>query len=914
MTISTGSLIARYRVLNKIGAGGMGEVYLAEDSSLGRKVAIKVLPEQFTKDADRVRRFEQEAKSASSLNHPNIITIYEVGKIQAEAGELNFIATEFIEGETLRQQMNDDQLNLVDALDVVIQAASALQAAHSVGIAHRDIKPENIMVRPDGYVKILDFGLAKLTEQTSTGDLAADQEAVTKSLLETQPGMVIGTVSYMSPEQARGQRVDGRTDIFSLGIVLYELICKRRPFTGATTSDMIAALLVSEPAKLSSQLPNVPLDLERIVNRMLIKDRELRYQTAQEVLGDLKRVKARLDLLGLDYDESVETGETLPLASATAEMPGEQVSGNQALLSVDLPTAELPAVSVSVEQALPQADDFATSIAPAVTSSGLPLQSFETNIAPISSAAQPSTPPPTSFTAPPVSSSPVPPAAVATAPTAVITAQPKNRRKLMYGLLAFAVLGVVAAVLVFQFTRSSDAIDSVAVLPFVNETQDSEAEYLTEGITESLINTLSQLPELSISSRNAVIQYKGKEQDARKVGKELEVKAVLVGRLTRRGNEVRVNAELVETRNGRQIWGDNFIRRTSDLLALQEEITQKLAGKLRPRFTQTKQNSLAKVGTDNAEAYELYLKGRYFWNQGTPEAMQKADEFFEAAAGKDSAYAEAIAGCAACHALGSGGDTPQESMTKAKQVALAALKKDDKLVDAHLTLASVNFRYDWDFASAERQFKRAIELDPKNATAHQRYAEFLALLGRHQEANTEVWKARSLDPHSLSVNQAIGAIQYYAKDYDHAVEHLKKTLAIDDSYAPAHTSLGLAFEQTGKKQEAVLELLRAKLLMGERGDYLTSLKKAYAETNADGFWRRELEHLGEEAKTRYVPSSSIAALHTRLGENDLALAALGKGLAEKDSGMVELKVEPVFEPIRKLPKFGELLKQIGLTQ
>ncbi len=885
MTISTGSLIARYRILNKIGAGGMGEVYLAEDSSLGRKVAVKVLPEQFTQDSDRVRRFEQEAKSASSLNHPNIITIYEVGKHE----NLHFIATEFIEGETLRQQMNDDQLELVDALDVIVQAASALQAAHSVGIAHRDIKPENIMVRPDGYVKILDFGLAKLTEQTSTGDLAADQDAITKSLLETQPGLVIGTVAYMSPEQARGQRVDGRTDIFSLGIVLYELVCKRRPFTGATTSDMIAALLVSEPPKLSAQLPNVPLELERIVSRMLIKDREQRYQTAQEVLSDLKRVKARLDLLGLNADEADETAETLPLK---------------------LPTNEAPKPLVSDEKALAASDDFATSyavnLAPATTASGkqnLPEQSFETSIAPVATFS----PQPAPQTISQVASSTV-------SETTKIVGPPRRSRKLVYALLAVVALAIIVIALTWRAASGSDAVDSIAVLPFINETQDSEAEYLTEGITESLINTLSELPELSISSRNAVIQYKGKEQDARKVGQELEVKAVLIGRLTRRGNEVRVNAELVDTRNGRQIWGDNFTRRTSDLLALQEEITQKLAGKLRPRFAESNSNSLAKVGTENAEAYELYLKGRYYWNQGTPDAMKKADEFFEAAAGKDSRYAEAVAGCAACHAAGSDGETPQESMTKAKQVALAALKADGNLVDAHLTLAKVNFRYDWDFAMAEREFKRAIELDPNSAVAHQRYAEFLALMGRHNEAETEVWKARSLDPRSLPVNQAIGAIQYYAKNYDHAAEHLKKTLAIDDKYAPAHTSLGLVFEQTGKKQDAVVELLRAKLLMGERGEYLTSLKKAYAESNEAGFWRRELEHLNEQATQRYVPSSSMAALHTRLGETDLAMAALEKGLAEKDGGMVELKVEPVFEPLRKLPKFGDLLKRIGLTQ
>ncbi|MBS1789299.1 MAG: protein kinase [Acidobacteria bacterium] len=882
MMITTGSLITRYRVLNKIGVGGMGEVYLAEDTTLGRKVAIKILPERFTQDSDRVKRFEHEAKSASGLNHPNIITIYEFGKLEG----LHFIATEFIEGDTLRQLVNDDRLSLVDALDVVIQAAGALQAAHSVGIAHRDIKPENIMVRPDGYVKILDFGLAKLTEQTSTGDLAVDEDAVTKSLLETQPGLVIGTVAYMSPEQARGQRVDGRTDIFSLGIVLYELICKRRPFTGATTSDMIASLLVAEPPKLSAHLPNVPHELERIVSRMLVKDREQRYQTAQEVVADLKRVKARLDLLGLNYDESDETGETLPL-----ELPTSKTSGEQSAKSADT-----------------LATNYATNIAPAAVSTSnqnLSSQSFETNIGPVATVAQQ---PATQTTSQPFANAAVGAAAMAE--------QPNRSRKLIYALLVVLLLAAVATALTLQAMRSSDngAIDSVAVLPFINVTQDPEAEYLTEGITESLINTLSQLPDLSISSRNAVIQYKGKEQDARKVGQELEVKAVLVGRLTRRGNEVRVNAELVDTRNGRQIWGDSFTRRTSDLLALQEEITQKLAGKLSPRFAQSNQDSLARVGTENAEAYELYLKGRYYWNQGTLDAMKKADEFFEAAAGKDSRYAEAVAGCAACHAAGTDRVTPQESMTKAKQVALAALKADGNLVDAHLTLATVNFRYDWDFATAEREFKRAIELDPKSAVAHQRYAEFLALLGRHKEANTEVWLARSLDPRSLAVNQAIGAIQYYAKEYDHAADHLKKTLAIDDKYAPAHTSLGLVFEQTGKQQEAVMELLRAKLLMGESGEYLTSLKKAFAESKEAGFWRRELEHLSEESKMHYVASSSLAALHTRLGETDLALAALEKGLAEKDGGMVELKVEPLFEPLHKLPKFDDLLKRIGLNQ
>ncbi|MEP7343122.1 MAG: protein kinase [Acidobacteriota bacterium] len=880
MAISTGSQVGRYQIIQKLGAGGMGEVYLAEDVSLGRKAAIKILPEHFTQDADRVRRFTQEARSASALNHPNIITIYEIGKVSAETVDLHFIATEFIEGDTLRQRMNAQWMALGQALDVAIQAASALQAAHTAGIAHRDIKPENIMLRPDGYVKVLDFGLAKLTEQNVTGDLTADADGLTKSLFETQPGLVIGTVAYMSPEQARGQRVDGRTDIFSLGVVLYEMASGRRPFNGATASDMIAALLVSEPASLSQQMPNIPADLERIVSRMLAKDRDERYQTAREVVNDLNRVKARLSL-------EEETGETAMLEPPTARLPS--------------------ASSARVNE--PAAISFATNIGPGIVP-GLSSQpsgqasgpkSFETNIAPVSAASQ-------QFSAQSLAQ------AAASGATASIQKPTRRWRRYALALVVLLAVAVTGALLSPIYERLFGKVDSIAVLPFTNVNEDPDAEYLSDGITESLINALSQLPEVSVSSRNAVIRYKSTEADARSVGHELDVKAILFGRLMRRGDSMTINAELVDVRNGRQIWGERFTRKVSDLMSVQEEIAQKISDKLRWRLTDQQKNTLANAGTQNPEAYDLYLKGRYYWNQDTLDAKKKADEFFEAAAGKDGSYAAAFAGCAACHAAGSDGEAPVQSMAKAKQVAMAALKRDATSLDAHLTLATVNFRYDWDFATAEREFQRALELAPKSAVARQRYAEFLALMGRHKEANTEIWKARSLDPRSLPVNQALGAIQYYAREYGHAADHLKKTLAIDDSFAPAHTSLGLVYEQTGKPQDAVLELLRAKLLLREDRAYLDSLKKAYAESKAAGFWRTELDHLNQQAKQRYIPSSSIAALHTRLGENDLALATLEKGLAEKDGGMVELKVEPVFERLRSLPRFKELMRQVGLGQ
>ncbi len=886
MAISAGSQIARYRVLQKIGAGGMGEVYLAEDASLGRKAAIKILPEHYTQQPDRVRRFEQEARAASALNHPNIITIYEIGKIESEEGSLHFIATEFIEGDTLRQRMNARWMTLSEALDVAIQSASALQAAHDNGIAHRDIKPENIMLRPDGYVKVLDFGLAKLTELNVTGELpdeASDLDAATKSLFETQPGLVIGTVAYMSPEQARGHRVDGRTDIFSLGIVLYEMISGRRPFNGATTSDMIAALLVGEPARLSSQLPSIPVELERIVSRMLIKDRDERYQSAREVVNDLNRIKARISL-------AAETGET-------------------ALL--EAPTARLVDASSATENE-PTAMTYATNIGPGIIPglssqpSGQPSgqasgqKSYDTMIA-------------SSAMAQPFSQQTIAPAQTgAMGTTAAIQPARRGWRRYALALVALLAIGVTGALLLPFYGRTFGKIDSIAVLPFNNVNEDPDAEYLSDGITESLINTLSQLPEVSVSSRNAVIRYKGPDPDARSVGHELDVKAVLLGRLVRRGDSLTINAELVDARNGRQIWGERFTRKVSDLLALEEEIAQKISGKLRWRLTDQQQNALVNVGTQNPEAYDLYLKGRYYWNQNSPDAKKKADEFFEEAAGMDGSFAAAFAGCAACHAAGSDGNAPVQGMVKAKQVALAALKRDATSYEAHLTLATVNFRYDWDFPTAEREFKRALELAPRSAVAHQRYAEFLALMGRHKEANIEIWKARSLDPRSLPVNQAVGAIQYYAGEYDHALDHLKKTLAIDDGFAPAHTSLGLVYEQTGKPQDAVLELLRAKLLMHEDRAYLDSLKKAYAASNAAGFWRAELDHLNAEAKQHYISPASIAALQTRLGENDLALASLEKGLNDKDGGMVELKVEPVFERLRSLPKFRDLVRRVGL--
>ncbi|MGH9846225.1 MAG: protein kinase domain-containing protein, partial [Blastocatellia bacterium] len=847
-----GQTLSHYRILEKLGAGGMGEVYLAEDDRLGRKLALKVLPEQFMQDAERVKRFEQEARAASALNHPNIITIYDIG----HAGNLHYLATEFIEGETLRSRMDARRLTVDEAMEIALQTAAALQAAHNAGIAHRDIKPENIMLRPDGYVKVLDFGLAKLTEQTSSD--AQDLEAPTRSLFETHPGLVIGTVAYMSPEQARGQRVDGRTDIFSLGIVLYEMISGQRPFGGLTVSDMIASLLTAAPARLSEHLPAAPIELEQIINRMLAKNRDERFQTAQEVIAALKRVKSR-------REPGADPGETRPFDS-----PPELFVAPASLHPEDTP----PATRYETRGSQPPASH----------------TSYETNIIRVAQAEAP------------------------TAAAAPVPIRAQSRRRWLLPALIVLALAVTGAFVALQRMRGEARIDSIAVLPFVNESNDPEADYLSEGIMEGVINSLSQWPELGVSARNSVIRYRGQEADAGAVGRELDVKAVLLGRIARRGKDLTINAELVNARNGRQIWGERFTRKITDLIAVQEEIARKVGDKLQLRLNDEAAKNLAASMPGNAEAYDLYLKGRYFWNKGTVEDKHKADEYFEAAFAKDSSYALAAAGCAACHAAGADREPPAKSMTKAKMVALIALKKNGKLADPHLTLADVNLRYDWNFDDAEREFKRAIELEPKNAMAHLRHAEFLALMGRRKEALNELNVARRLDPQSLPVNQAFGTLAYYSNNYRDAVKHLRDTLLLDDDFAPAHTGLGLAYEQQGQTQDAVLEFMRARMLSRENPENVTALKKAYAEQGREAFWREYLSQLQKESKAHYIPSSAIAAVHVRLGQHDHAFQSLNKALVEKDGGLVELKVEPVFDPLRPNTKFHELLRRVGLAQ
>lgn len=842
----TGETISNYRILEKIGAGGMGEVFLAEDISLGRKLALKILPKHFTQDPERVRRFEQEARAASALNHPNIITIYQIGLHEGA----QYIATEYIEGETLRRFIRGKRMRPMEAVEIALQCAGALSAAHQAGIVHRDIKPENIMVRPDGYVKLLDFGLAKLTE--------AGRE--TQSLLMTQPGMVIGTVAYMSPEQARGLQVDSRTDIFSLGIVLYEMLTGSRPFAGDTPSDMIAALLVADPPPLSDHLTGGAEALGAIVSRMLVKERDDRFQTAQDVINDLKRVRLQLEL----SVQREEAGPSGPLTAVFDGKPGESIGEMETAMS------------------------YATNPAPVVTG-------YETTIPP----------------------SPDPRTAAVhagesgiTSPVNTTVDRPRRSRLLLPAAI-IALLLISAAGIYLYRTIGGSRVDSIAVLPFAGS--DGDTAYLGEGIAEDIIYALSQLPELSVTSRNAAIRYRGSEVDARRAGRELGVDAVLIGRLARRGNDLTINTELVRVSDGSQIWGERFVRRMSDLIAVQDEITWKITDRLKYRLSESQRQSIAGRGTQNSEAYELYLKGRYFWNQGTLESMKQADRYFEEAAAKDPEYALAAAGCAACHAAGTDEASPKEAMEKARMVAQAALNIDDTIVGAHLTLARVRLRYDWDFAAAEREFRRAIELDPRSAPAHQRYAEFLALMGRFDDAVREIGEARTLDPQSVAVNQTLGTLAFYERRFDSAIDLFRQGLTLDSGYSPAWARLGQIYDLRGETGNAVSALLEMKKLEG-RKTVAQQLEEAFKAGGRVGFWRDYLRDLESEAGTKYVPSCDLAAVHLRLGQRDLAFAALDRAFESREGGIVELKVDPTFEDLRQAPRFQDLLRRAGLVK
>jgi serine/threonine-protein kinase len=817
----TPETISHYRILSKLGEGGMGEVYLAEDLNLGRRVALKLLPAKFTQDPERVRRFEQEARTASALSHPNILTIYEIGQAETENGSMQFIAMEFVEGQTLRQRLKR-RVKLDEAIEIAIQVASALAAAHGAGITHRDIKPENIMLRHDGYVKVLDFGLAKLTESAffSSDPAATHAETVEDSFpdlyqttpLETEqntsPGVILGTVSYMSPEQARGFKVDARTDIFSLGIVLYEMVCGRAPFEGKTTADMMVSILDRQPAPISRFARNAPDELEWIITKALAKDRDERYQLVKTLLTDLKRLQKRML-----FDASQEQTSELRLDEIEAADDTHHSSKDSS-----------PSGSSSGR----------------MTSTSGRLSS--------------------------------------------------GSRRL--------------------------PLDSLAVLPFFTTSDDPNAAYLAEGIPESLILNLSRLSELRVMAWSTVARFRGREVDALEIGRDLDVRAIFAGRMHKFADDLVIKTELVDVDDGSQIWGAQYRRKLDDLFTIEQELSREICERLRLKLNEEEKERLAKRYTENAEAYQAYLKGRYYWNQRNARSLKKAIESFEQAIKLDDSYALAYAGLADCYCLVSiyGAAPPKAVMPRAKAAAMKALDFDDGLAEAHTSLAASLIWFDWDWEGSEREFKRAIELNPSYAVAHHWYGSvLLSAQGRFEEALASERRALELEPFSLVVNSNLGFICYQAGRFDEAVEHMRRTLEMDDDFVYARFHLGLCCAHLGDYDKAIAELELAIEQAGGRGALIqAALGYAYAAAGRHEEASRVLAHMQTFPMNRDVSPFYLAMIHAGLGDKEQALKWLESACEERYNWVVWLRTEPMFESLRGEGKFVELARRIGL--
>ncbi len=843
LTIVAGTRLGRYEIRSKIGEGGMGEVYLAQDTKLDRKVALKILPADVAANQERMRRFVQEAKAAAALNHPNIAHIYEIG----ETDGINFIAMEFIDGQTLREVIHGGQSDLTKILRHLQHVAEGLAKAHAAGIVHRDLKPDNIMITSDGHAKILDFGLAKLVEPQGHPGQKPDREgglssevATAVMRLHSTPGMVMGTVGYMSPEQAQGKtkEIDHRSDIFSFGCILFEAVTGRKAFAGKDAIDSLNKI-VREPAPLISDFrSDAPNHLQRIVRRCLAKDPDDRYQTIKDVAIELREL--RHDLAG-----SAGIDTTVP----PPEKFGVPPSGGQ----------------LSSPRSLP----------PEGGTPSTPASSAEYIVSGIK--------------------------------------QHKLAAAIAVGVL---VLGAVGLSFYLHARNTEVAIESIAVLPFQNKSAEADTDYLSDGLAESLIYQLSQLPNLKVSPTSSVFQYKGKEIDPIKVGKQLGVNAVLSGRIVQRGDNLTISAELVDVRYNKLLWGEQYERKMSELLQTQREIAREIVEKLKLKVSGD-EKGLAKHYTESNEAYQLYLKGRFYWNKRTEEGLQKSLEYYHQAIERDPNFALAYSGLADSYALlgvpeAGGGMPPIEVLPKAKAAALKALEIDETLAEPHASLAHVKYFYDRDFTTAEREFKRAIELNPNYPVAHHWYAIYLSVVGRQREALAEIRRAQDLDPLSLPMNMWLGRILSLAGQLDQAVEQLRKTVELDPNFMLAHHRLGLLYEEKGTYDEAISEFRQVLKLSGGNPLGVSALAHAYALVGKREEAQKNLDELLQLSKQRYVSPTSIAIIYAALGDKDKAFAWLDEADKARDPNIVRIKVDPRYASLRSDPRFNDLVRRIGI--
>jgi serine/threonine protein kinase/Flp pilus assembly protein TadD len=834
LTIPSGTILGRYEIRSKLGAGGMGEVYLAQDTSeLARSVALKIVPAEVAQDKDRLQRFTQEARTVSNLNHPNIITVYEFGQTDSAS----FIATEYVDGVTLREHLSARRLKLIDVLDVAIQIVGALNAAHEAGITHRDIKPENVMVRRDHIVKVLDFGLAKIT--TPSSGMEIDSEAGTKVFVQTEPGLVMGTVSYMSPEQSIGKGIDHRTDIWSFGVLLYEMIAGCVPFPGKDIHRQIIAIQETEPAPLSQLVEGVPDRLEEIVTKCLAKDKHERYQTAKDLLIDLRNLRRKLDV-----DAEIERSVVPNLRSSSGGAARANTSGSQ-----------LNAATTSAAQ----------------TSTTSSAEYVVTGI---------------------------------------------KQHKLA---AAVVILVLIAAVIGFGFfmraRNTEGAIDSIAVLPFENRSSAADTEYLSDGLAESLIYRLSQLPNLKVSPTSSVMRYKGKGTDVKTIAGELGVSSVMTGRIAQRGDSLTISVELVDVRNNKLLWGEQFERTMSDLLATQREIASTIAEKLQVKLSGPDNKGITKRYTNDNEAYQLYLKGRYYWNKRTAEGIKKAIELLTAATEKDPNFALAYSALADCYVISSNytGARPAETMPQAKAYAKKAIELDSTLAEPHAPLAMVTWNFEWDKDGAEREYKKAIELNPNYPTAHHWYSRFLRATGRTDEAFVEIKRAAELDPLSLIFMNNIAEIYLDRGDLDAAANACQRMFELDPTFWSAHSVLGIVLAKQGRFAEALAESQKAVALSNRSSGSSALLGYVYARAGQRAEAQSVITDLEKRFAEKTADARDLAIVYSGLNDKDKAFEWLEKAYQYRSFNLANLRLEPLLiEALSGDQRWADLCRRIGV--